>query len=107
MDATETSALRDKIIAEALRTVYDPEILVNIYDLGLVYELEVEPSGEVAVKMTLTAPACPVAAMLVAEVEGKIRRLPGVQDVKVELVWEPPWEMSRMSEAAKLQLGML
>lgn len=107
MDAIETNALRDKIIAEALRAVYDPEIPVNIYDLGLIYELEVEPSGEVRVKMTLTAPACPVAPMLVAEVEDKIRRLSGVQDAKVELVWEPPWDMSRMTEAAKLQLGMM
>ena len=107
MDAIETHALREKIIAEALRTVYDPEIPVNIYDLGLVYEVRVEPAGNVHVTMTLTAPACPVAPMLVAEVDDKIRRLAGVQDVKVELVWEPPWELSRMSEAAKLQLGMM
>ena len=107
MDAIETGALREEIIAEALRTVCDPEIPVNIYDLGLVYEIRVEPAGDVHVKMTLTAPACPVAAMLVADVDDKIRRLPGVQDVKVELVWEPPWEPSRMSEAAKLQLGLI
>jgi FeS assembly SUF system protein len=107
MDATEASALHDKIIAEVLRNCYDPEIPVNIHDLGLIYELKVEESGEVHVKMTLTAPSCPVAGMLVMEVQDKIKQLAGVKDVKVELVWDPPWDISRMSEAARLQLGLM
>jgi FeS assembly SUF system protein len=107
MDATEAIALHDKIVADVLRNIYDPEIPVNIYDIGLIYELKVEESGEVCVKMTLTAPGCPVAGWLVMEVQEKIKQLPGVKDVKVELVWDPPWDMSRMSEAGKLQLGIL
>ena len=107
MDAPETIALQDKIVADVLRNIYDPEIPVNIYDLGLIYELKVQPSGEVHVKMTLTAPGCPVAGMLMMEVQDRIKQLPGVKDVKVELVWDPPWEPSRMSEAARLQLGMM
>ena len=107
MDAPETIALQDKIVADVLRNVYDPEIPVSIYDLGLIYELKVEPSGEVHVKMTLTAPGCPVAGMLMMEVQDKIKQLAGVKDVTVELVWDPPWEPSRMSEAARLQLGMM
>jgi FeS assembly SUF system protein len=99
-------ALRDQVI-EALRTCFDPEIPVNIYDLGLIYELNVEPTGSVGVKMTLTAPGCPVAGSLPGEVERKVRGVPGVKDVKVELVWDPPWDMSRMSEAARVQLGFL
>jgi FeS assembly SUF system protein len=107
MNATEAGALRDKIVAEVLQSIYDPEIPVNIYDLGLIYELKVEESGEVNVKMTLTAPACPVAGWLVMEVQEKIKQLPEVKDVKVELVWDPPWDTSRMSEAGKLQLGLV
>ena len=107
MDAPETNALQDKIVADVLRNIYDPEIPVNIYDLGLIYELKVEPSGEVRVKMTLTAPGCPVAGMLMMEVQDKIKQLAGVKDVKVELVWDPPWDISRMSEGARLQLGMM
>jgi FeS assembly SUF system protein len=107
MDTPETIALHDKIVVDVLRNIYDPEIPVNIYDLGLIYELKVEPSGEVRVKMTLTAPGCPVAGVLMMEVEDKIRQVAGVKDVKVELVWEPPWDMSRMSEAARLQLGLM
>jgi len=98
------SELEDKIIA-ALKTCYDPEIPVNIYDLGLIYELKVD-GGEVLVRMTLTAPNCPVAGILPAEVERKIRALRGVSDVKVELVWDPPWDRSRLSKAAMLQLGL-
>jgi len=106
MDEREVSALRDKVI-EVLHTCYDPEIPVDIYELGLVYEVKAESSGEVYVKMTLTAPGCPLAGSLLGEVEDKLRLLPGVKDVEVELVWEPPWEPSRMSEVAKLQLGMV
>jgi FeS assembly SUF system protein len=107
MDATEAHALHDNIVADVLRNIYDPEIPVNIYDLGLIYDLKVEESGEVRVQMTLTAPNCPVAGWLVMGVQEKIKQLPGVKDVHVELVWDPPWDMSRMSEAAKLQLGIL
>jgi FeS assembly SUF system protein len=97
--------LKDRIV-DALKTCYDPEIPVNIYELGLIYDLDVQPAGAVAIRMTLTSPACPVAGSLPGDVERKVRAVAGVTDVKVELVWEPPWEMERMSEAAKLQLGM-
>src|SRR5512147_884848 len=91
---------------EALRDCFDPEIPVNIYDLGLIYDLTVTDAGEVAVRMTLTAPNCPVAGSLPGDVERKIRAVGGVKDVKVELVWEPPWDKSRLSQAALIQLGM-
>jgi FeS assembly SUF system protein len=93
-------------ILEALRTCYDPEIPVNIYDLGLIYELNVDAAGAVAIKMTLTAPNCPVAGSLPPEVERKVRAVPGVTDCKVELVWDPPWSQSRLSQAALIQLGL-
>jgi FeS assembly SUF system protein len=92
-------------VIEALRTVYDPEIPVDIYELGLVYEINVEENGVVQVLMTLTSPACPVAGSLPGEVEAKVRGVPGVKDVTVQLVWEPPWSMDMMSEEAKLELG--
>jgi len=98
------SELENRIIG-ALKTCYDPEIPVNIYDLGLIYELKVD-GGAVLVRMTLTAPNCPVAGSLPGEVEYKIRAVPGVSDVKVELVWDPPWDRSRLSKAAMLQLGL-
>jgi len=97
--------VREAVI-EVLRTVYDPEIPVNIYELGLVYDVDVDASGKVMVRMTLTSPGCPVAGSLIPEVEGKARLVPGVTGAKVELVWDPPWDPSKMSEAAKLQLGM-
>ena len=93
-------------IIEKLKTVYDPEIPVNIYELGLIYKLEVSPSGVVKMEMTLTSPMCPVAGSLPPEVESKVRSVEGVTEVKVDLVWDPPWSMERMSEAARLQLGM-
>jgi len=105
MNAMEAIALQDKVI-ETLRTCYDPEIPVNIYELGLIYEVKVELSGDVHVKMTLTAPSCPVAGTLPGEVESKIKTLEGAKDVKVEVVWDPPWDPTKMSEAARLQLGM-
>jgi FeS assembly SUF system protein len=104
MNVSEIVALHDKII-EKVRTCYDPEIPVNIYDLGLIYEVKVEPTGQVNVRMTLTSPACPAAGTLPGEVEDKITVLPGVTGVKVEVVWEPTWDKSMMSEAARLQLG--
>jgi FeS assembly SUF system protein len=102
-DASE--ALRERVIA-ALRSVYDPELPVNIYDLGLVYGVDVEPSGEVTVRMTLTAPGCPVAQFFPAQVEAALAAVPGVTRARVELVWDPPWDASRMSEAARVQLGL-
>jgi FeS assembly SUF system protein len=91
---------------EAMRTVYDPEIPVNIYDMGLVYDIDMDPANRVMIHMTLTSPGCPVAGSLVHEIEQKVRDVPGVKDVFVELVWDPPWDPDRMTDAAKLQLGM-
>ncbi len=102
--AAKEQDLEQRVI-ETLRTVYDPEIPVNIYELGLVYNLDVQPTGEVAVRMTLTSPACPVAGTLPGEVEAKIKAVPGVTSAKVELVWDPPYRPEMMSEAARLQLG--
>jgi FeS assembly SUF system protein len=96
-----------KLIVEALQTVFDPEVPVNIYELGLIYGVSVDPSGVVAVRMTLTAPGCPAAQELPREVEERIRAIPGVTAVTVDVVFDPPWDMSQMSEAARLQLGML
>ncbi|HQU15893.1 MAG: SUF system Fe-S cluster assembly protein [Chromatiales bacterium 21-64-14] len=95
-------------VIEALRQVYDPEIPVNIYDLGLIYRVDTDPdAGRVHIEMTLTAPGCPVAQTFPCTVECAVREVPGVQDAKVELVWDPPWSQDRMSEAARLQLGLL
>ena len=94
-------------VVEALQTVYDPEIPVNIYDLGLIYDVDVDQDGSVSIEMTLTSPACPVAGTLPGEVEARVRDVPGVTDVDVELVWEPSWSPERMSEVAKLELGFL
>jgi FeS assembly SUF system protein len=91
---------------EALRTIYDPEIPVNIYDLGLIYDLQISPDGVVRVSMTLTSPACPVAGSLPREVEARLRTLDGVADVNVDVVWDPPWSPERMSDAAKLHLNL-
>jgi len=99
------SELRDRVIA-ALRTVYDPEMPVNIYELGLIYEVRADEAGHVQVRMTLTAPNCPVAGTLPAEVERKAASVPGVAGVKLELVFDPPWSKDLMSEAAKLALGI-
>jgi FeS assembly SUF system protein len=96
--------LREQIV-DVLRTVFDPEIPVDIWELGLVYELSVDDEGHARIVMTLTSPACPVAESLPPEVEQKVRGVPGVQHVDLELTWEPPWDPSRMSEAAKLELG--
>ncbi|MGE5468524.1 MAG: SUF system Fe-S cluster assembly protein [Ignavibacteria bacterium] len=94
-------------VIEALRGVFDPEIPVNIYDLGLIYELDVASDGYVAIRMTLTAPGCPVAQTFPGVVANAVRDVAGVTEVEVELVWDPPWSRERMSEAARLQLGML
>lgn len=97
--------IKQKVI-EVLRTCYDPEIPVDIYELGLIYGIDIKPQGEVGIQMTLTSPMCPVAESLPPEVERKVKAIPGVKAVSVEVVWDPPWEPSKMSEAAKLQLGM-
>ncbi len=97
--------LKDQIVA-ALKKVYDPEMPVNIYELGLIYGLEVDPHGRAAVRMTLTAPNCPVAGTLPGEVERAVRSVAGVTDVRLELVFDPPWSKDRMSEAARLALGL-
>ena len=96
-----------EVLIEALRTVMDPEIPVNIYDLGLIYRLEVDDRGKVEVDMTLTAPACPVAGTLPKEVGRVIDEVPGVTDTLVKLVWDPPWNQDRMSEEAQFELGLL
>lgn len=94
-------------VVEAIKTIYDPEIPVNIYELGLIYELRAdEATGKVEVEMTLTSPACPVAGTLPGEVETKIRELEAVTEVTVELVWDPPWSKDLLSDAAKLTLGL-
>lgn len=98
------TALEEKVVA-ALKTIYDPEIPVNIYDLGLVYDISIA-AGNVAVQMTLTAPGCPVADSMPGEVAQRIREVPGVNDAQVELVWEPAWTIDRVPEDVKLQLGL-
>ena len=93
-------------VKDALRTVYDPEIPINIYELGLVYGIEVTPSGEVRIQMTLTAPSCPEAQFIPGRVEQVLRAVPGVTNASVEVVWDPPWTPQKMTEAARLQLGI-
>ncbi|MBK9576301.1 MAG: DUF59 domain-containing protein [Fibrobacterota bacterium] len=104
-DVAEREALHQKAV-DALRTVKDPEIPVNIYDLGLIYEIDVQPFGVLGVRMTLTAPACPVADSIVAEVQDKLNAIPEVSGAYVELVWEPAWTKERMSEEARLELNL-
>jgi len=104
-DADKTAALKPAIIA-AISTVFDPEIPVNIFELGLIYEVAVDASGTALVTMTLTSPGCPAAQSLPSEVSSKVKGVAGVADAKVDVVWEPGWTKDRMSEAAKLQLGL-
>ncbi len=94
-------------VVDALRQVFDPEIPVNIYDLGLIYTIDIDDDNNVAIQMTLTAPGCPVAQTFPGTVENAVKAVEEVNDAKVELVWEPPWSRDNMSEAAKLELGML
>ena len=98
-------SLKDQVVA-ALKKVYDPEMPINIYDLGLIYDVAVNAAGEAAIRMTLTAPNCPVAGSLPADVERAVRAVPGVTGVKIDLTFDPPWSKDRMSEAAKLALGL-
>ena len=104
-DAPKGDELRPKIV-EAIQTVYDPEIPVNIWELGLIYDVVVDAAGVAGIRMTLTAPGCPAAQSLPVEVANKVKAIPGITDAKVDVVWDPPWDKDRMSEAAKLQLGL-
>lgn len=104
-DAAKTAELQPRIVA-AISTVFDPEIPVNIWELGLIYDIVVDAAGVAGVRMTLTSPGCPAAQSLPVEVANKVKAIPGVTDAKVDVVWEPEWTKDRMSDAAKLQLGM-
>jgi len=94
-------------VIDALKDIYDPEIPVNIYDLGLIYDVEITPDNHAKVKMTLTTPHCPVAESMPGEVELRVGAVPGIGDAEVELVWDPPWDPQKMSDEARLELGML
>ena len=104
-DPDKTAALKPQIVS-AISTVFDPEIPVNIWELGLIYDVLVDANGVAGIRMTLTAPGCPAAQSLPVEVANKVKGVPGVMDAKVDVVWDPPWDKDRMSDAAKLQLGM-
>lgn len=110
-DITESNSIGEQLlrqqIIEQIETIYDPEIPVNIYELGLIYELQIDDENNVILRMTLTSPACPVAGTLPGEVQQKIAQVPGVNNVIVELVWDPPYNMYMMSDAARLQLGLM
>ena len=94
-------------VVEALKSIYDPEIPVNIYELGLIYDVRVDADGDAVVEMTLTTPNCPVAESMPGEVEMRVLSVPGIRDAEVKLVWDPPWDPSKMSDEARLELGML
>jgi FeS assembly SUF system protein len=104
-DPLNTLKLKPQII-QTLSTIFDPEIPVNIYELGLIYDILVDVEGSVEIRMTLTSPGCPAAQVLPVQTDQRVREVPGVKDVHVEIVWDPPWTKDRMSEAAKLQLGI-
>ena len=105
VDAAKTAELQPQIV-EVIKTVFDPEIPVDIYELGLIYEIKADAEGKVLVEMTLTSPACPSAQQIPSEVRYKVKSIPGVKEAWVDIVWEPPWDKDRMSEAAKLSLGL-
>jgi FeS assembly SUF system protein len=107
MTTPEDIVRMEKDVINTLRGVYDPEIPVNIYDLGLIYEVEVEPGGTVTIRMTLTAPNCPMADQLLMQVNSDVKKIAGVEDVNVILTFDPPWDRSMISEEALLELGML
>ena len=98
--------LKERVI-ETLKSIYDPEIPVDIYELGLIYDVEISEDGDAVVTMTLTTPHCPVAESMPSEVEMRVLSVPGIRDAEVKLVWEPPWDPSKMSDEARLELGML
>ena len=103
---SETPSLKEKIV-DAIKTVYDPEIPVNVYELGLIYEVNVYPVDNVYILMTLTSPSCPAAEVIPVEIEEKVKTIPEINDVKVEITFDPPYTQDMMSEAAKLELGFL
>lgn len=105
--STEQITKLEEHVLDTLKTCYDPEIPVNIYDLGLIYEHTVKEDASAYIKMTLTSPSCPVAESLPPEIEEKLRGIPGISNAKVEVVWEPTWTPEKMSEAAKLELNMM
>ena len=104
MSELNKQELEEKII-QVLKSCYDPEIPVNIFDLGLIYEINVDDENNLLIKMTLTSPACPVAGSLPGEVQTKLKSIPGINDVYIELVWNPPWDRDMMSDIAKIELG--
>ena len=104
-DAEKTAELKPRIV-EAISTVFDPEIPVNIWELGLIYDIVVDAAGVAGVRMTLTSPGCPAAQSLPVDVAKKVKAVPGISDAKIDVVWQPEWTKDRMSDAAKLQLGM-
>ena len=104
--AADNAELKDRVI-EALKSVYDPEIPVDIYELGLIYDIAISEDGDAAITMTLTTPHCPVAESLPQEVELRVLSVPGIRDAEVKVVWDPPWDPSQMSDEARLELGML
>ena len=104
--AADNEELKDRVV-EALKSVYDPEIPVDIYELGLIYDVEISKDGDAVVTMTLTTPHCPVAESLPNEVELRVLSVPGIRDAEVKLIWDPPWDPSKMSDEARLELGML
>lgn len=103
---TAEDAMRERVV-DALHTVFDPEIPVDIYELGLIYKIDVFPINNIMIEMTLTSPACPVAETMPQEVQDKVKEIEGVNDVQVEVVFEPPWDQEMMSEAARLELGFM
>ena len=105
LPSNEIAGLRGEVV-KALESCYDPEIPVNIYELGLIYDIAIDDNSKVDIKMTLTSPACPAAGVLPGEVESKVRAVPNVSDANVEVVWEPTWNPSMMSEAARFELGI-
>ena len=106
MEPSEILKTEQDIIA-TLKNIYDPEIPVNIYDLGLVYEIDYTPDGTANIQMTLTAPNCPMADMLVEDIQQQVAKIPGIQKVNVELVFDPPWDKDMMTDEAKLELGFM
>lgn len=104
--AADNEELKDRVV-EALKSIYDPEIPVDIYELGLIYDVDISEDGDAIVTMTLTTPHCPVAESLPNEVELRVLSVPGIRDAEVKLVWDPPWDPSKMSDEARLELGML
>ena len=107
LDPSESNGALVEAVVEALKSIYDPEIPVDIYELGLIYDVAVSADGDAVVTMTLTTPNCPVAESMPGEVELRVLSVPGVRDAEVKLVWDPPWDPSKMSDEARLELGML